>query len=396
MKKKIFIGLSGGAGPMIRCLPVAIELKKRGYEIYYYSRDYSKHYYNMYGFHQVNVTYPKRYDAGLGTTEKWVDLEHFAATYENDYSYFCVKYNTWIKYMEELKPDLIISDFSLGSTISGLVLNIPIVSISQACYLYTIKNDKKIRWWDNSIKPKECMVLDNLNRFLKSHNINGYEIFEQIFLENKVFIPSIPEFDTLNSMDDKVEYVGPILWEGYNKSDIIERKSGKKIFVYLGRLTDTCGDTGILIYNIIKEIAQESNVQFILSNGNFDNIEDPGIENILVNREWLSVREIYTSHDLIIHHGGHNSCIASLVYGTPSIIIPTHTEREFNARNMENIGAGKMVLPERASGETTKKVIKELLENKIYKNKCLYYKEKIENLKMDGKNRIVEYITKCI
>ena len=42
--KKVFIGLSGGAGPMIRCIPIAIELQKRGYEIYYYSRDYSSHY----------------------------------------------------------------------------------------------------------------------------------------------------------------------------------------------------------------------------------------------------------------------------------------------------------------------------------------------------------------
>ena len=170
--KKVFIGLSGGAGPMIRCLPIAIELQKRGYEIYYYSRDYSSHYMGLYGFHQVPVTYPKRYDGGLGITSKWIDLEHFAATYENEYEYFEQKYTCWIQFMKDLKPDLIISDFSLESSISAIVLDIPLVSISQGCYLYPIKNGS-IRWWEDSKKPDECKILDNLNRFLAKYNKKG-------------------------------------------------------------------------------------------------------------------------------------------------------------------------------------------------------------------------------
>ena len=55
---------------------------------------------------------------------------------------------------------------------------------------------------------------------------------------------------------------------------------------------------------------------------------------------------------LMVHHGGHSSVMQSLAAGTPSVMIPTITERESNARRLVALGAGEMVMPvETADGE---------------------------------------------
>jgi len=55
---------------------------------------------------------------------------------------------------------------------------------------------------------------------------------------------------------------------------------------------------------------------------------------------------------LTVYHGGHSSVMPSLAAGTPSVIIPTITERESNARRFVALGAGAIVMPvEEANGE---------------------------------------------
>jgi UDP:flavonoid glycosyltransferase YjiC (YdhE family) len=49
--------------------------------------------------------------------------------------------------------------------------------------------------------------------------------------------------------------------------------------------------------------------------------------------------------DLLIHHGGYGSCQTGLCTGTPSVVIPTYSERESNARRVAALGAGEFLLP---------------------------------------------------
>ena len=47
----------------------------------------------------------------------------------------------------------------------------------------------------------------------------------------------------------------------------------------------------------------------------------------------------------MIHHGGYGSCQTGLFTGTPTLVIPTYSERESNARRVAAVGAGDFVLP---------------------------------------------------
>jgi UDP:flavonoid glycosyltransferase YjiC (YdhE family) len=53
--------------------------------------------------------------------------------------------------------------------------------------------------------------------------------------------------------------------------------------------------------------------------------------------------------DLLIHHGGYGSCQTGLYAGKPSVILPTYSERESNARRIAALGAGAIVPVENTS-----------------------------------------------
>jgi UDP:flavonoid glycosyltransferase YjiC (YdhE family) len=87
----------------------------------------------------------------------------------------------------------------------------------------------------------------------------------------------------------------------------------------------------------------------------------------------------------MIHHGGYGSCQTGLYTGTPSVIIPTFSERESNARRIASLGVGEFVLPQTIS--TNKKEIdlsefrqkvKKVLSTSSYYDNAERYSEKLK------------------
>ncbi len=75
---------------------------------------------------------------------------------------------------------------------------------------------------------------------------------------------------------------------------------------------------------------------------------------------WLPGIAMAEKSDLLIHHGGHGSCMTGLCAGTPAVIIPTFSERESNARRVVAMGAGDIVLPVEAGPGDKRLSVKEL------------------------------------
>jgi MGT family glycosyltransferase len=55
--------------------------------------------------------------------------------------------------------------------------------------------------------------------------------------------------------------------------------------------------------------------------------------------------------DVLIHHGGYGSCQTGLYAGKPSVILPTFSERESNARRITALGAGAIVPVDMTPGQ---------------------------------------------
>lgn len=62
-------------------------------------------------------------------------------------------------------------------------------------------------------------------------------------------------------------------------------------------------------------------------------------------------------------------------YGVPSIVIPTHTEREYNARMIDKMHAGTFIIRDEIKAER-------LYNNIIQVMKDKSYKEAVENIRV--------------
>jgi UDP:flavonoid glycosyltransferase YjiC (YdhE family) len=91
--------------------------------------------------------------------------------------------------------------------------------------------------------------------------------------------------------------------------------------------------------------------------------------------------------DLPIHHGGYRSCQTGLFAGKPTLIIPTYSEREINARRIAALGAGDFELPTTDSSGTKKRVdasvvrtmVERILSDPSYKQNAQRMSEKLLN-----------------
>jgi UDP:flavonoid glycosyltransferase YjiC (YdhE family) len=88
--------------------------------------------------------------------------------------------------------------------------------------------------------------------------------------------------------------------------------------------------------------------------------------------------------DLMIHHGGHGSCMTAAYAGTPAVIVPTISERESNARRLAALGVAKFLVPEidqsgekRLSAEELRDNVKEVLSNPLFAHRAEKLGEKM-------------------
>jgi len=117
------------------------------------------------------------------------------------------------------------------------------------------------------------------------------------------------------------------------------------IYVYTGHMHDTSGPSGITIFKHTIEAFDGTEFEVRIATGmGQDSVPELSYGRNLSVLEWVPSSQIKASR-LMIHHGGHGSCMSSLVNAIPSLIIPTFSEREFNARQMNALGVGKWIPP---------------------------------------------------
>jgi UDP:flavonoid glycosyltransferase YjiC (YdhE family) len=403
MSKRVFLGFSGGMGPFIRCAELSIKLKEMGWICGFYSIDESAVPMLKLGFERVSITgRPSNAHMVLRKGNKW----KYSSELWGLYGYYDLEYlkglwQAWENGIMSFKPDLIIADLSIPSVIAGRINHIPTVAVTQACYH---PSQESVRYWDDdSIHPDSKSIdeniLKNMNLILESSHVKPLDSFNHAFLGDITVIPSFEEFDPIN-YPEKPFYGGLMLWENNIESskNTIKNSDKKKIFIYLGRVSDSSDiDTAKIIRDLLIFAQKNKAYEFIFTSAGFFSLQEisQGVEipdNAILVDQWLPLSYLKENVSLIIHHGGHGSCMASFKYGIPAIIIPTHSEREFNARAMERLGAGKMLLVENYTEGLLLEYLNELLYNDTYKLNIMHMKNEIALRKYSGVTGIIEKI----
>ncbi|MNJ49383.1 biosynthesis glycosyltransferase [compost metagenome] len=197
---------------------------------------------------------------------------------------------------------------------------------------------------------------------------------EELFQGDINIYPSIPELDPSEGQD--IIYTGPIIWDGYNRDLNYEKRKQRQnsdqkiVTVYTGRMSDLGGgNSGIIIFRMLMKVFRNFDCLVRLTTGGLDDIPIRDLQDVPSNVQiynWIPVLDLYQDTDLIIHHGGHASCLSSLIYGTPTLVMPTHSEREYNARKLSELGVSEFIDPRTCTYPELLAKLQMMLENANY------------------------------
>lgn len=386
---------------MIRSLPIAQELRRRGHQIEFLAHDQSAQYMLACGFIQADIN-PRDIAVKPTSMGNWRSIDTIATLrgFANS-AWLQSTQAVWRRYLSRSRPDLIISDFGIQSAIAARSLNIPLVTITQSCMHPGRKGQRIYYWDDENTEDWSNNTANTINDYLRSFNAEPISRIDDLYIGLKTLIPGFPEFDWLEE-EHKAHtcFCGPILWHGTEKEtppvnlDFPDNKP--RIFMYTGRMHDSAGNSGEMLLRTALEAAHANpDFNMIISTGgmdaharDFESQLPPNVKMV----DWLPVEQAYSLCDIIIHHGGHGSCMANFKYGRPALILPTHTERNYNAHRMQDLQTGIIVQKEHFSAQSLLAGIQQLLEDKKYTQVVTDYQTMIQTRYHHSVSNAVNYI----
>ena len=380
---KIFFAFSSGIGPLIRCLPIANELRNRGHEIGFYAIDKASEFMIENNHKKIDLEpiEPPNNELLVEKNPTYPSLSvYYSFLGYQDRDFVRRKIKAWLNLIKSYRPNVIVSDCCLEASIVSKITNLPMVFINQS--VFQVNNH--IRFWEETYWENE-IVIANINDILRRYSVPEVNRVEELFQGDINIYPSIPEFDPSNQQD--IVYTGPIIWDGYNyatsNQNEYQRDSEKKmVTVYTGRMNDLGGgNSGLIIFRQLIEVFRSIDCNVRLTTGGLDDIPEEDLSNIPENvtiYKWLPVSKLYEHTDLIIHHGGHGSCLSSIIHGTPTLVLPTHSEREYNARRLSAMGISEFINPRTSTVEELKLRIKLMLGNVEYAKMAQKFSEIIK------------------
>ncbi|NDI35966.1 nucleotide disphospho-sugar-binding domain-containing protein [Chengkuizengella sediminis] len=393
--KKIFWGLSGGLGPIVRAVPIAEFFKKKGYEISFntYGSNEEKFILNL-GYHVLSdwdhIPPPVKKYTFL-PTPLFYDLNTYYARFGfMDEHFVETLIMERIKLLQEYQPNIVFSDLSLQTAIAAKYLDIPHITINQSCFH---PEGLRIRWWEN--KPENLPdIVHVVNKVLSKLGLDHISCLEELNRGELDLIPSLPSFDPIHA--DNVLYTGPLVNDFLIEEEVLPQSEfHPDIMIYPGRLKDGAGNSGLFVlYHSLLTLTQ-SHYKVLVSIAKDETLPKE-ITNLLTNNikivRWFNPSMI-KDKKLFIHHGGHGSCMASLKYETPSIIIPTISEREFNARQVKKLGIGEYVVPAYMNEEVMQRVVSKVLLSSSYKNELKKLNENVDYCLDNVLTKILDHLT---
>lgn len=401
--KKIFLQFGSGLGPMSRSLPIALALADAGYQIKYLGYSSAKSYMLKAGIEELNCDFNISDIVKVNPNPYWNTAGQFweMIGYGN-MQWLEKKVDALIEVLKEYSPDYILSDLGILGCLAARIMGIPLITINQSCYHPNVAGGR-LTWWEEA-KDFEEPILDKLNTYLEKKGARKLEKFTEIFTGELTLIPSFPEFDPIEKLDQyHTHYIGPVLWNsgGSVSREIRQFFEGDNptIFCYTARFRDNVGESGKKIFEAICEGAKYINARIIVSTGSQADYEEAmrivgnNMPDSIKICEYIPLDIAYGMSDMVIHHGGHGSCLAQFYYGVPSVIIPTHREREYNARMCKKLGISEFILREELTGAGLGQAVNKVLGNDDYKKTAEQWKNK-EKAKFNNLDSVITLVEK--
>lgn len=230
--------------------------------------------------------------------------------------------------VQDFKADGLVTDLDLATYLTSEISGLPIATAYQQ-----IMSEGRGSFAWNMIRRATSGILRTYARPVippeeLAFGPRGFKI-----------IPSIPELDGADPNRADICYVGNLLGPiKAGSQDDFQPEAGKRyLFVYVG--------TGSIAQSVLRDV-----LPLLLSNNDTlkvivggVNISKPEYLGGVEFHPYISAEALLPHCDWTICHGGQNTIIQSLIYGVPLLVFPGPIfERRFNARKVQEAGAGRM------------------------------------------------------
>ena len=400
MKDNIFVGMSGGFGPLAQILPITKILKERGYNLWLNIHRNARDMVEREGYNLIDFPIRELPKSVMPACREWWNLGFFFCKYGySDAEYVKRLVEDYMEVYKKRQISLVIAVLDPICYIAAQVLGLPIISVTQSCFCPNCEYGQ-LNWWDDM--PKDLPnAVEGINKALDYYGLNRITRIEELSYGDMTIIPSFPEFDPLREYEDVI-YTGIMCWQGESREGKFEflKEGVKNIFVYTGHFFDSGGKSGLLILEkVIEAFKDKQSIMVYVTTGLGQDLPE-GVEvpeNIKIY-EWLPVNDILDKFDLVLHHGGQGISLQAIASQVVSVIVPTFDEREYNARQVERLGVGKFIELEDLSGEYLYKVCMSVMSDENMKLKLVNLNEYIEAQHFIGQEgvaeKIIEFISK--
>jgi UDP:flavonoid glycosyltransferase YjiC (YdhE family) len=250
--------------------------------------------------------------------------------------------------------DVVVDFLNPFAVIAARALRKPVVTVIQGNFH---PESGGFIWW-KSPPSKLPTCVPTINKVLANYRLLPVHALEELCVGDLTLSVGTPETDPLPESAN-VNYIGAVLWQTENAqlphwfAKLNPAKS--VIWVYSGNPryggANDIFDSMVVLQACIAALANED-LQVVLTTGLHALPEEllPLPANFH-HEAYMPGLAMAEASDVLIHHGGYGSCQTGLYAGKPSVIIPTFSERESNARRIAALGAGAIVPIDMAPGE---------------------------------------------
>lgn len=296
--------------------------------------------------------------------------------------------DAYIDLVRKCGADIIVDFWNPFAVMAARVAGKPVVSVIQGD-AHPLSGG--YMWW-KTLPPEIPTPVPIINKLLAEHHLPAISKFEDLSVGDLTLVVGTPQTDPLPE-NARANYIGAILWQS-EQERLPDWINGVDldvplIWIYSGnpRYASANGvfDSLVVIKACIAALADE-NVQVVLTTGH--HALPPEVLPLPLNfrhEAYLPGLLMAERSSLMIHHGGYGSCQTGLYTGTPSVVIPTFSERESNARRIAALGAGVFVPVDYDTGrkdvciEDLRAAVRRVLEHPSYAENACRIGEKLRS-----------------
>ncbi len=395
--KVVFFFLSAGWGPVVRTLPIANRLVDHGITSSFAIGGAIGPKIRAAGFDLIELDLPE-FNAPSDEAAGWWSPYHFLALHDlENLAALLDHVEAYRRAISAGRPAVVVTDINPVAALAARSLQIPHITISQSIFL-PFRKFASITWW-KEVPEGMPSALPAINKVLAHYGVDGVESAEYLDVGDVTFVPSIPEFDPMQGAPPSLHYVGPILGNQLIPLPSADRSSSAnampEIFFCPGRPQDIAGPSGQTLLNVgLGALGGLHATVTVATGGNQFNIPEyqgPQLEIV----PWRVISPDYKPN-LIVHHGGHGACLTAISAGIPSVIVPTHAEREYNARNLAALGCGEFVPMDQIAVHDVRRAIENVITKPAYARECAKWSQTISARRYGGADLIARIIMRMI